>query len=155
MQFFIPCDKYYFVTNIFHMLKFTNVCWSFFNLIFLSLSLIQYTTNKINPICDVYIYTKNTKCKNAIFVIIIFGGCSVLLPMCQKRWNKSANLWHEGMGHISQGCLQTMVHKHIPIRLFNLNDTNLSSFANHAMQERNVGHYSLKEWLEQPYFLNW
>ncbi len=37
--------------------------------------------------------------------------------------NKSVNLWHEGMGHISQGCLQTMVHKHIPIRLFNLNDT--------------------------------
>jgi hypothetical protein len=30
MQFFIFHDKYHFVTNIFYMLKFTNVCKSFF-----------------------------------------------------------------------------------------------------------------------------
>jgi hypothetical protein len=49
MQFFIFYDEYYFITNIFHMLKFTNVCWSFFlKLIVLSLNLIQYTSNKIN-----------------------------------------------------------------------------------------------------------
>jgi hypothetical protein len=29
MQFFIFHDEYYFVTNILHMLKFINVCWSF------------------------------------------------------------------------------------------------------------------------------
>jgi len=29
IQIFKLCDKYYLVANIFHMLKFFNVCWNF------------------------------------------------------------------------------------------------------------------------------
>jgi hypothetical protein len=86
------CNFSYHVTNII-LSQIYFICWNspmfvevFFYLIFLGLSLIQYITNKISPRCDVYIYTKKTKCRNAIFVIIIFGGCSVILPMCQMRW---------------------------------------------------------------------
>jgi hypothetical protein len=76
MQFFILYDEYYFITNIFHMLKFTNVCWNFFKkLIVLSLNLIQYTSNKqkLSKMWCLYLY-KKTRCKNAIFVITIFWG---------------------------------------------------------------------------------
>jgi len=31
IQIFKPCDKYYFVTNIFHKFKFVNVYWIFKN----------------------------------------------------------------------------------------------------------------------------
>jgi hypothetical protein len=48
MQFFKLHDDYYFITNILHMLKFTNVCWSFL--------LIDYLKSKSNPI-----YFKQTK----------------------------------------------------------------------------------------------
>jgi hypothetical protein len=82
MRFFIFHDEYYFITNIFHTLKFTDVCCSVF--------LIDFFNFKSNPIyfkqtkiiqdaCDVYTYTKETKCKNVVFVITIFWGRSVLL----------------------------------------------------------------------------
>lgn len=33
------------------------------------------------------------------------------------RSNASENLWHERLGHISQGHLYTMIHKNVAIRL--------------------------------------
>ncbi len=36
--------------------------------------------NKNNPICDVHMYPKKTKCRISIFAIIIFGGRNVLSP---------------------------------------------------------------------------
>ncbi len=77
-----------------------------------------------------YTYTKKPNVEIQ-YLWLQFLGAVVCFYPCAK-WsefvnatssNKSANVWHERMGHISQGCLQTMVYKHIPIRLFNLNDT--------------------------------
>jgi hypothetical protein len=57
MQFFILHDKYYFVTNILHMLNFNNVCWSFLKF--------EYLKSKYNPI-----YFKQTKIiQDVIFIL--------------------------------------------------------------------------------------
>jgi len=56
MQFFILHDEYYFVTNILHMLKFTNFCWIF---------LIDCFKSKSNPI-----YFKQTKLIQDVMCIL-------------------------------------------------------------------------------------
>jgi hypothetical protein len=40
--------------------------------------------------------------------------------------NSNANLWHKRLGHISQGCLQTIIHKDISIG--NLDLVDIKSF---------------------------
>jgi hypothetical protein len=40
--------------------------------------------------------------------------------------NLNANLWHKRLGHIGQGCLQTMIHKDIAIG--NLDLVDIKSF---------------------------
>jgi hypothetical protein len=80
IQFFIARDEYYFVTNVFHMLKFTNVYWSFLKN--------DCLKSKFNPIYFkptkiiqnvMSILTSKTKYRNAIFLTTIFGG-HVFLP---------------------------------------------------------------------------
>ncbi len=59
------------------MLKFTNVLIYFLKFKYNPIYFKQ--TKKIQDACDVYTYTKETKCRNVIFVITIFGGRNVFL----------------------------------------------------------------------------
>ncbi len=44
--------------------------------------------------------------------------------------NSNANLWHKRLGHIGQGCLQTMIHKDTAIGNLDLVDIKSSQFCN-------------------------
>ncbi len=64
------------------MLKFTNVCWSFFLVDCLKFKSNQIYLKQTKIIQDVMaVFTEKTKCRNAIFVTTIFEGHSVLLPL--------------------------------------------------------------------------
>jgi hypothetical protein len=54
------------------------------------------------------------------------------------RSSSSANLWHERLGHINQGHLQTMVHKNIAIGLYlvEINSSHFSQSCNARKQYR-------------------
>jgi hypothetical protein len=82
MQFFILHDEYYFITNMLHMLKFTNVCWSFYFLV----DFLKFKSNRIyfkqtKIIQDVMsIFTQKTKMQKCNICEYNFGGHNVVLP---------------------------------------------------------------------------
>jgi hypothetical protein len=73
MQSFILCDKYYFITNILHMLKFTNVGWK--------KNLNDFLKSKSNPI-----YFKKTKIIQNVMSILIYKNQMQKCSICDYNF---------------------------------------------------------------------